>query len=145
MGYIQDSEVYVPLARTFSTNNCYFHFFCQLLMLLVSLWSFLGQILNTLPLSQRWEINEVHFLIRRRIWEKQKHLGPISAILLFNGSNMVYLKIISQISLVFLLFSPYLFLILFSSCLFFQSFSFHNFCLSLGLTLKLFLFFLLAK
>ena len=35
------------------TNNCYFHFFCQFLMSLVGLQSFLRQITNMLPLSQR--------------------------------------------------------------------------------------------
>ena len=119
LGDAQDPKVCTPLTGTFSTNNYHSHFLCQLLTLLVGLQSFLGQITNMLSLSQRWEVDEVHLVIRRRIWKGQESLRLVLAILLFHSSDAVCLKVVSQISLVFLFFPLCLFLLLFSLCLFF--------------------------
>jgi len=121
----QNSKVCIPFIGTSSTNNCHSHLLCQLLMSLTDLWSFFGKISNILLLSQRQKVNKIHFLIRGRIQKGQESLGPVLVMLLFNGSNAVYLKMIGQISLVFLLFSVCLFLLFFFAYLFLQSFLFH--------------------
>ena len=86
-------------------------------MPLTSLQTFLRQILDTLPLSQRWKINQIHVLTRRRTW-KQESLGPVLMALLFYSSDTVRLNTMSQISLAFFLFSPCLFLFRFPPCFF---------------------------
>ena len=145
LGNTKYSKVYTPLTWISPTNSCHSHFSCQLLMLLVGLWSFLGQILDTLPLGQRQKINQIHFLIGGRIQWGQESFGPIFVTLLFYGGDTVCLEIKSQISLAFL-FSPLrLFLLLFFPCFFLQFFLLYYFCLFPGLALKLFLFFLLLK
>jgi len=57
-------------------------------MSLASLWSFLWQVSNTLPLGQRWIVEEVHLLIRRRRG-RLKGLHLVFTPLLFNGGDAV--------------------------------------------------------
>jgi len=57
LGNTQDSEVRAPLTRTSLTNNWRPHFSCQLLVLLMSLQSFLWQVSNTLSLGQKRKVN----------------------------------------------------------------------------------------
>ena len=83
----------------------------------MSLQSFLRQILNTLPLSQRWKIDQIYVLVGRRT-RRQESLQPVLTALLFYGSDVVGLNMISQISLVFFLSSLCLFLFCFPPCLF---------------------------
>jgi len=97
-----------------------------------------------LPLGQRRKVEKVYLLVGKKRWRRQKSLQPIFVPLLFHSGNTICLKAMSQISLV-LFFSLSQLFLLFSPCLFFQSFLLCYFCLFAGLTLKVFLFFLLAK
>ena len=130
------SEVYISLTQTPSTNTQYSHFSCQLLTSLVSLWSFLWQVSNTLFFGQRQKVDQIHFFVGRRICGRQEGLGPIFMLLLFYGGDTICLQMMSQIPLAFLFFL---------SCFFLQLFLLCYFCLFLGLAFKTFLFFLLSK
>jgi len=86
-------------------------------MPLTSLQSFLRQISNMLPLSQRWKIDQIHVLVGRRTG-RQESLQPVLVALLFYGGDVVHLNMMSQIFLAFFLSSPCLFLFCFSPCFF---------------------------